>query len=166
MPPRHSRRTELGNVVDVITQLAVGEALCRHCRTAACLCRRTCVDRAADFRIGTITDGERASGRSRSPVSASTIPRSIASRLEMLTQRTNESAATPPGQPAHDVTTRRQRSRRKGGLGRDQRRRVRYEPPPGDDRSAGKVRSAQRRRPARPWPASRRARLDPAQVTA
>jgi DNA helicase HerA-like ATPase len=52
-------------------------------------------------RIGTISDGERATVRSRSPVSGkydAAVDRESA--YEMLTQRTNESAATPPGQPA------------------------------------------------------------------
>jgi DNA helicase HerA-like ATPase len=93
---------KLGNVVDVITQLAVGEALVSTLQDGGVPLP---VERALivppTSRIGTISDGERATVRSRSPVSGkydTAVDRESA--CEMLTQRTNESAATsPPGQP-------------------------------------------------------------------
>jgi DNA helicase HerA-like ATPase len=93
---------KLGNVADVITQLAVGEALVSTLQDGGVPLP---VERALivppTSRIGTITDGERATLRSRSPVSGkydTAVDRESA--YEMLTQRTNETAATPPGQPA------------------------------------------------------------------
>jgi DNA helicase HerA-like ATPase len=94
---------KLGNVADVITQLAVGEALVSTLQDGGVPLP---VERALivppTSRIGTISDGERATVRARSPVSGkydTAVDRESA--YEMLTQRTNESAATPPpGQPA------------------------------------------------------------------
>jgi hypothetical protein len=94
---------KLGNVADVITQLAVGEALVSTLQEGGVPLP---VERALivppTARIGTITDAERAAVRSRSPVSGkydTAVDRESA--YELLTQRTNESAATQPGgQPA------------------------------------------------------------------
>jgi len=94
---------KLGNVADVITQLAVGEALVSTLQDGGVPLP---VERALivppTSRIGTISDGERATVRARSPVSGkydTAVDRESA--YEMLTQRTNESAAMPPpGQPA------------------------------------------------------------------
>jgi hypothetical protein len=89
---------QLGNVTDVITQLGVGEALVSTLQEGGVPLP---VERALivppTSRIGAITDAERATVRSRSPVGTkydTTIDRESA--CEILTRRTGDTAATAP----------------------------------------------------------------------
>jgi hypothetical protein len=87
----------LGNVADVITQLGVGEALVSTLQDGGVPLP---VERALivppTSRIGAITDAERATIRSRSPVGGkydTAVDRESA--YEILSQRTNATAASP-----------------------------------------------------------------------
>lgn len=89
---------KLGNVADVITQLGVGEALVSTLQDGGVPLP---VERALivppTARIGAITDDERATVRSHSPVGGKyETPVDRQSAYEILTQRTSESAAPPP----------------------------------------------------------------------
>jgi len=94
---------KLGNVADVITRLGVGEALVSTLQDGGVPLP---VERALivppTSRIGTISDAERATVRSRSPVGTKyDAPVDRESAYEMLTQRANQTAAPAPGtQPA------------------------------------------------------------------
>jgi len=92
---------QLGNVNDIITQLAVGEALVSTLQDGGVPLpvERTMIVPPTS-RIGAITEAERATVRSRSPVGTrydAAVDRQSA--YEMLTQRSDATAAPPPPAP-------------------------------------------------------------------
>jgi DNA helicase HerA-like ATPase len=99
---------KLGNVADAITQLGVGEALVSTLQEGGVPLP---VERAMivppTSRIGAITDAERTTVRSRSPVSGKyDTPVDRESAYEVLTKRTDKTAAPSPSQaPAPQAPT-------------------------------------------------------------
>jgi DNA double-strand break repair helicase HerA and related ATPase len=97
---------QLGNVAEVITQLGVGEALVSTLQDhgVPLPVERTLIVPPTS-RIGTITDAERATVRSRSPVGGkydTAVDRESA--FEVLTRRAQETAApAPPANPPDDA---------------------------------------------------------------